>query len=45
MLIAKVLLASDAAAVLLVAWAIILTGTLYCFYKLMTSKRDLGGSE
>ncbi len=45
MLLAKVLLESDAITVLLVAWAIILTGTLYCFYKLMTSKRDLGGGE
>lgn len=37
---------STRAVVMLVAvWGVILANMLYCFYRLLTSKRQLGGDE
>lgn len=30
---------------MLTAWAVIIGATGYCFWKLLTSERDLGGGE
>ncbi len=45
MLFAEALIKPEAIFMLVTVWAIILTGTGYCFYKLMTSERNLGGDE
>ncbi len=45
MLFAKAYMSFSAIFMLVSVWGIILAGTLYCFYKLMTSKRNLGGDE
>ena len=35
----------QAVAMLVVVWGVILANMLYCFYRLLTSKRQLGGDE
>ena len=36
---------TEAIVFMLGVWGVVLTATSYCFYRLLTSKRQLGGDE
>lgn len=38
-------LTTSALIMLVGAWLVILANTLYCFYRLLTSERNLGGGD
>jgi hypothetical protein len=35
----------EAVGMLVVVWGLVLTNMLYCFYRILTSKRHLGGGD